>query len=283
MSLAHRVDTFRAMRAELEAGVLPLATSLDGRRFSFQAGVNGLALRLGGYAMLEGDGESSLAQVRSLELAEVEIGQVTLGAEGADAIGLHTRVPIRLARGDGVLLDQVVAAFHDRLARPATAAEVRAWLAAAAPRRSRLAVGSLSLVDDAPFSLDAGGFDRHTFLCGQSGSGKTLLARPGPRAAAAGDRPAYRDPRPQLRLRAPARGARRRRPADRSALGGAWPGASACGRRRRPAMPGCGCGSPSSTRPRRGRCCGSTRSATARSTPSSPRSSPSSVRRASPS
>ena len=24
-----------------------------------------------------------------------------------------------------------------------------------------------------PFALDAGGFDRHTFFCGQSGSGKT--------------------------------------------------------------------------------------------------------------
>ena len=82
-------------------------------------------------------------------------------------------MPIRIARGDGVLLDRVVAPFHDRLARPATAAEVRAWLAAAAPRRSHLDVGALSLVDDAPFGLDAGGFDRHTFLCGQSGSGKT--------------------------------------------------------------------------------------------------------------
>ena len=114
--------------------------------------------------------------MRSLELAEVEIGQVAHGAEGAerpDAVGIHTRLPIRLARGDGVLLDHGVAPFHDRLARPATAAEVRAWLATTAPRRSHLAVGSLSLVDDAPFSLDAGGFDRHTFLCGQSGSGKS--------------------------------------------------------------------------------------------------------------
>jgi DNA helicase HerA-like ATPase len=66
-----------------------------------------------------------------------------------------------------------VAPFHDRHARPATPAEVRAWLDATAPRRARLAVGDLSLVDDAPFSLDAGGFDRHTFLCGQSGSGKS--------------------------------------------------------------------------------------------------------------
>jgi DNA helicase HerA-like ATPase len=62
--------------------------------------------------------------------------------------------------------------FHDRLARPATSAEMCAWLEATAPRRARLAVGNLTLVE-APFSLDAGGFDRHTFLCGQSGSGKS--------------------------------------------------------------------------------------------------------------
>jgi uncharacterized protein len=171
--LAHRVDTFRALRAEIEASVLPLATSVDGRGFSFQAGVNGLALRLGSYAMLEGDGEASLAQVHSLALEEVDVGEVGLAAESADEVDVRTRMPIRLARGEGMLLDRGVSPFHDRLARPATSAEVRAWLTATAPRRSRLAVGDLSLVDDVPFSLDAGGFDRHTFLCGQSGSGKS--------------------------------------------------------------------------------------------------------------
>jgi DNA helicase HerA-like ATPase len=170
---SHRVDTFRALRAEIEASVLPLATSVDGRAFTFQAGVNGLALRLGGYAMLEGDGERSLAQVRSLGLVDADVGEVGFGGGSDDDIDIRARMPIRLARGDGVLLDRGVAPFHDRLARPATAAEVRAWLETAAPRHARLAVGNLSLVDDVPFSLDAGGFDRHTFLCGQSGSGKS--------------------------------------------------------------------------------------------------------------
>ena len=39
--------------------------------------------------------------------------------------------------------------------------------------RARLAIGELSLAPGVPFALDAGGFDRHTFLCGQSGSGKS--------------------------------------------------------------------------------------------------------------
>ena len=36
------VQNYRDARRELEASVLPLATSLDGRRFSFQASLHGL-------------------------------------------------------------------------------------------------------------------------------------------------------------------------------------------------------------------------------------------------
>ena len=57
--------------------------------------------------------------------------------------------------------------------RPATAGEVRGHIEETAPRRARLEVGELLLAPGVPFSLDAGGFGRHTFLCGQSGSGKT--------------------------------------------------------------------------------------------------------------
>jgi uncharacterized protein len=170
---AARIEAFRSLRAELEASVLPLATSLDGRRFSFQAGVNGLALRLGGYAMLEGDGQTALGQVRSLGLAEVDVGEMGLAVEGED-IDLRTRLPIRLARGEGVILDRGVEPFHDHLARPVTTEEMQAWLTRTAPPQgARLSVGGLSLLEGAPFSLDAGGFDRHTFMCGQSGSGKS--------------------------------------------------------------------------------------------------------------
>ena len=64
-------------------------------------------------------------------------------------------------------------AFHDATVRPATADEVRDHLEETAPPRARLEVGELLLAPGVPFSLDAGGFGRHTFLCGQSGSGKT--------------------------------------------------------------------------------------------------------------
>src|SRR5215213_5516638 len=95
--LSQQVETFRALRAQVEGSILPLATSVDGRRFSFQSAVDGLGLRLGGYAMLEGGGAASLAQVRSLALAEVDVGEVALAADGAGDLDVRTRVPIRLA------------------------------------------------------------------------------------------------------------------------------------------------------------------------------------------
>ena len=81
---------------------------------------------------------------------------------------------IRGAQGEGRVLERrrrVVP--RRRPCGPATPDEVRDHLEETAPRRARLEIGELLLAPGVPFSLDAGGFDRHTFLCGQSGSGKT--------------------------------------------------------------------------------------------------------------
>jgi hypothetical protein len=37
VGIERQLDSFRATRREIEASVLPLATSVDGRRFTFQA------------------------------------------------------------------------------------------------------------------------------------------------------------------------------------------------------------------------------------------------------
>ncbi len=52
--------------------------------------------------------------------------------------------------------------------------EVERWLTAVRPDRAALDVGELVVEPTVRFPLDAGGFDRHTFFCGQSGSGKTF-------------------------------------------------------------------------------------------------------------
>ena len=62
------VEEYRGVREALERAVLPLATSVDGRRFTFQTTLYGLELEPAGYVMLEGDGPSRLGQVLSLEM-----------------------------------------------------------------------------------------------------------------------------------------------------------------------------------------------------------------------
>jgi uncharacterized protein len=153
---------YRSVREALEQAVLPLATSVDGRRFGFQTALNDLELEAGGYVTIEGRGADRLGQVLSLELVSDDVTGPGL-----------PKVRIRVARGEGVVLDGDGRPFHDATVRPADPDEVRAWLDGTRPRRAKLEVGELALAPGVRFELDGGGFGRHTFLCGQSGSGKT--------------------------------------------------------------------------------------------------------------
>ena len=84
-----------------------------------------------------------------------------------------TRVTSRLATGEGAVLSGPPVPFHDAVIRPAEPGAVRAWLHETAPPRAVLPAGELRLARGVTLGLDAGAFNRHTFLCGQSGSGKT--------------------------------------------------------------------------------------------------------------
>lgn len=156
-----RIEQYRAVREEVEQSILPKATSVDGRRFEYQASLHDLELEAGGYVALEVPGGVRLGQVLSLRMDTVE---VQAGDEG--------RLMVRLAIGNGDLLD-AGRPFHDAPIRPATLDEVRAWQELTRPPNARLAIGELAVGHGVPFDLDAGGFGRHSFLCGQSGSGKT--------------------------------------------------------------------------------------------------------------
>ena len=140
--------------------VPPLATSLDGRRFSFQASLDGLALEPGSYVVVEADDGPRVGQVVSLELAH------------GTAAGAERHGEVRHAAGQGRLLEGA-GTFHDVTVRPATPDEVALHLGTSSPRGAAIGIGELLLAPGVPFALDAGGFGRHTFLCGQSGSGKT--------------------------------------------------------------------------------------------------------------
>jgi uncharacterized protein len=156
------LEEYRGVREALETAVLPLATSVDGRRFRFQTPLHALELEAGGYVTLEGGGSSRLGQVLSLELH----------SEDATGPGLP-QVRIRVGSGDGVVLEGDGRPFHDAVVRTARPEEVGAWLERIRPERPALEVGELALAPGVPLGLDAGGFGRHTFICGQSGSGKT--------------------------------------------------------------------------------------------------------------
>jgi uncharacterized protein len=157
------IGEYRGLREALETSILPLATSVDGRRFEYQASLHGLELEAGGYVALEAGGATHLGQLLSLRMEQQETG----------ALDRPGRILIRVARGEGALLAGAGRPFHDAIVRRATADEVRGWLERARPDRARLPVAELALAQGVPFELDGAGFGRHTFLCGQSGSGKT--------------------------------------------------------------------------------------------------------------
>lgn len=173
-ALPERIADYRALREQLERAVLPLASSLDGRRFSVQASLHDLQLRPGGYVALDdGRGGTRLGLLESLELVREEAANLALPVEGTPLASVSTRLVVRSARGAGRLVDDDPRSFHDASARPATPAEVAAWLERRGGARAPLPVGELSTAPGVPYALDARGFDRHTFFCGQSGSGKT--------------------------------------------------------------------------------------------------------------
>ncbi|HEV8152692.1 MAG TPA: ATP-binding protein [Solirubrobacteraceae bacterium] len=168
------LERLRDLRRRAEDSVLPLATSIEGRRFGFQAPLRGDAVRPGAYVVLETDGPSRLGQCLRTEMAQLTAADVDVPAgEDGEGLTFRTQVGIRALRGEGVVLEGDGRPFHDAGLRPASPDEVSQWLRSSAPRRAGLPIGTLQLAPGVPFALDAGGFDRHTFLCGQSGSGKT--------------------------------------------------------------------------------------------------------------
>jgi uncharacterized protein len=127
------------------------AWSVDGTVFRFRGDL-AAGLRLGGFVCLATDHGTRLGQVLSEEVVE-----------GSG---------VRMLTGSGRLLDRAPGSepFVDAELSPASEARIGELLGGV-PAPVRL--GSLQQATDLPALLDARGFNRHTFLCGQSGSGKT--------------------------------------------------------------------------------------------------------------
>jgi DNA helicase HerA-like ATPase len=159
------IARYRTVREQIERAALPLATSVDGRTFELQASLHDLALRRGGYVVLETERGSWLGQITELSSRSVRADIPSIGSSTSTVL-------VRLAVGEGLLLDGGVP-VHDARVRPARPEEVDRWFARSRPDRAQLTVGELLLAPGVPAVLDSGGLNRHTFMCGQSGSGKT--------------------------------------------------------------------------------------------------------------
>jgi uncharacterized protein len=127
------------------------AWSVDGATFRYRGNL-GADLRLGGFVTLSTPDGDELGQVLSQEVHEVD-GQRSIVGHGR-LVG-RGRAPIPF---EGATV---------------TAAATDAVQALTSGTTAALEVGTLRTVESIPAVLDARGFNRHTFLCGQSGSGKT--------------------------------------------------------------------------------------------------------------
>jgi uncharacterized protein len=130
--------------------VAAVAWSTDGATFSYRSPVGG-GVRLGGYVVIEAPQGELLGQV--------------LSQRSVDEAGR------RLVTGTGQLLDAPAGLAFDEVT-VATANEQ--LIAEGLGRRgATLELGTLRGAPEVAARLEAKGFNRHTFLCGQSGSGKT--------------------------------------------------------------------------------------------------------------
>ena len=211
--LTDQIARYRDIRERIERSTLPLATSVDGRAFEFQASLHGLELRRGGYVALEHDGGLRLG-------SDHRCGEPDRGRRGSRRRWFDHRHPDpggrrqRPAPRSGRSFPRRVRAAGpagrgEHLARrnPAPGpGQSRHRRAAAGTRRS----GRARQRWPQPAHL-------HVWAVGL---GKDLLARSPARTRARRDQPAHRDPRPQLRLRRAGPAPRGRRPgAGRAATG----------------------------------------------------------------
>jgi hypothetical protein len=78
-------ERYREWRRRIEEAILPLATSVDGKRFTCQVSPHDLVLQVGGYVVIEHEGKTRLGQLLDLGLELVDGPEMGVGPEQADA------------------------------------------------------------------------------------------------------------------------------------------------------------------------------------------------------
>jgi DNA helicase HerA-like ATPase len=162
-------DQIRDLKHALEAQVPSLAASLDGLTFTFISPVTA-PQRVGGYVTVETPDGPRLGQIRQAGIEHTEGPEV--GAALAEFQNVRLQVRFDRLVGGGTMLESSPP-FHDAPFVPAAADTITAWQDAGRGRGAMLQLGEATLAPGVHAELDAAGFGRHTFLCGQSGSGKS--------------------------------------------------------------------------------------------------------------
>ena len=174
----------RGLKAALEAQVPALAASLDGLTFTYISPVTA-PQAAGGYVTVETPDGPRLGQIRQAVVEQAEGPEIGAAVGGFD----NVRMRIRFDRltGTGTMLEPSPS-FHDAAFAAAPAEAIGRWQESSRGRGAMLRLGEAAMAPGVLAELDAAGFGRHSFLCGQSGSGKSYCARRDPRAAPARDR-----------------------------------------------------------------------------------------------
>ncbi len=160
--------------------------SLDGREVDFAIGFDG-GVEVGGFLTVTSPtGRRLVVQVHDLSVTErtganLDVAASQLGMDDSVVKSATVDLVLRRVRGTGAVLGELVdgrlvraghEGFDSATLVASTDAEVAAVVEATLGRSVGLHVGRLGRAAvDAVFA--ASGFSRHTFLCGQSGSGKT--------------------------------------------------------------------------------------------------------------
>ncbi len=178
--------------------VPPVAFSADGHQVALVGPVT-LGLRVGGFAVVEravgsaadGVGEDGVERlvvhVRDVHVEERPGPELRVDeaseASGVGIAGAQVSLRVRSVVGEGVMLgrfdgamfvsDPHGAPFGEQRVRPATAAEVATVFETLDESARTIELGRHRDHPDLPARVRSKGFSRHTFMCGQSGSGKT--------------------------------------------------------------------------------------------------------------
>lgn len=172
-------------------GTAAIAFSVDGRTFTFQAPLDQGVMTGAHVRLTRPDGVVLLGQVLSQTIERTDGPAVKITEEADENLasaGLSiAEATIQMMRyfvtGTGLVLGRLssddgavheAVAFNEADLAPATASDIAGYLADWGQRRPTLPIGSIAIGNEAvPAAIDAAGFNRHSFLCGQSGSGKT--------------------------------------------------------------------------------------------------------------